>query len=286
MFDKIQLVYTGTSNQRERFTLAHGSMKRVAYPATVFVLHHQIFGMILIDTGYSVGMKRESGKFVYMMYRQMIGSKVDTDVLLDKVRPKDIALIVLSHFHPDHIGGCSLFPKTPYISSRAIESLANRSTWSQLRKGYFAKLFSAVQVDSYIEDKPLIPLINSVVGMEYGYDILGDGSLIAFATPGHAQGHYSFIIKTLDGPICYAVDASWHIESMNDARHPSRIVSLFVDDYAAMIQSIDMLKDLSTAEPEIPIVFCHCVKSHEKLQAFFEKGRRTEYECFKNNYIP
>ncbi|EAD0693627.1 MBL fold metallo-hydrolase [Listeria monocytogenes] len=286
MFDKISLIYTGTSNQREFFTLKSGSIHKKAYPATVCLLHHKKIGNILIDTGYSLSMKKKSGLATYWLYKHLIGSKVDNNSLLNSIKPEQVSLLVLSHFHPDHIGGYSQFSVVPTIASKQIKELEKHSRLAQLREGFFSPLFNSKNVNNFIEDFQIIKLFREKGETSLGYDLLGDGSLIAFATPGHALGHYSFIIKTLDGPICYGADAAWHSEAIIEDRYPNKITKLFVENYSDMIYSLQQLKNISLKYPSIPFVFCHCTLSHNNLKQFFKNKGETHFEIIKNNYLP
>ncbi|TLG77253.1 MBL fold metallo-hydrolase [Culicoidibacter larvae] len=282
MFTKMTLFYTGTSNQRTRFTLKGGSWGTTAYPATVCILEHPLHGTILIDTGYSLSMKKHMSNLVHAVYRQVVGAQVVADDLAAHIDPDDVALVILSHFHPDHIGSCNAFSKNQVVCSQAIAELAQAHKFKQLRQGYFAGLFPYINDQlSYIESCPQV----EVVGIGTGFDLLGDQSLLALATPGHAVGHYSFLIQTSDGPVLYGVDAAWHQEAISEQRYPSAITKLFIANYQEMIASVHKLETIAKANPQLPIFFCHCTNSHQQLAAFFNERGRTDFAIITNNYL-
>lgn len=282
MFTKMTLFYTGTSNQRTRFTLQGGSWRKTAYPATVCILEHSVHGTILIDTGYSLAMKQHLSRLVNTAYTQVVGAKVAADNLAAYLAPDTVSHIVLSHFHPDHIGSCNAFSDNQVICSQAIAELAQVRKFGQLRQGYFAGLFPYTNEQlSYIESCPQVQVAN--IGT--GFDLLGDQSLLALATPGHAVGHYSFLIQTSDGPVLYGVDAAWHQQAISERRYPSKITKLFIQNYQQMIASVQQLETIAADNPELPIFFCHCTDSHQQLAAFFQERGRTDFAIITNNYL-
>ena len=94
------------------------------FPASVFRICHKDFGEILYDTGYSEDIFRK-GIFLWF-YRFILpvcfkkGDRIDEKLALDGISRENVKIIILSHNHPDHIGGLSCFPKYELIGFKEV----------------------------------------------------------------------------------------------------------------------------------------------------------------------
>jgi len=57
--------------------------------------------------------------------------------------------------------------------------------------------------------------------IEGEHDIIGDGRLIAFPTPGHTKGHQSLLVHLDSGPVVLVGDAAYDLGKMRERRLPS-----------------------------------------------------------------
>ncbi|MGC8908944.1 MAG: N-acyl homoserine lactonase family protein [Desulfomonilaceae bacterium] len=124
--------------------------------------------------------------------------------------PKDFKAVVLSHGHLDHAGAIDNFQGTDvpiYLQKKEIE-IIKKAVESGKKTAYIPDDF---KVMNQLNIKP----IDGV------FDVFGDGTIVAFPTPGHTQGHQSLLIKQPNGQsFVLAADAMYTIENMQEAIPP------------------------------------------------------------------
>ncbi|GAL34027.1 beta-lactamase-like [Vibrio maritimus] len=85
-------------------------------------------------------------------------------------------------------------------------------------------------------------------------DVFGDGSLWAVSTPGHTQGHTSYLLNTNDGIKFIVGDAS-HFGYAYDNSYPPAALSEDLRQQAAT--SLAAIKTFSGQHPDVKLVFGH-----------------------------
>ncbi|WP_297775499.1 MBL fold metallo-hydrolase [uncultured Roseovarius sp.] len=120
------------------------------------------------------------------------------------VSPDEITDVVISHGHPDHIGGCSLdgrpcFPNATYhVPAEELEF------WTQTPGSEESFLNTMIAIGR-AKLGPLQGLIRT-----YGDgEILAPG-ITALAAPGHTIGHHVFHLKSGDASLLHLMDAALH----------------------------------------------------------------------------
>jgi glyoxylase-like metal-dependent hydrolase (beta-lactamase superfamily II) len=123
------------------------------------------------------------------------------------VTPLDVRHIVQSHLHYDHAGGLCLFPDAAVHLNRAELPFA---LWPPVYQrdppAYLRHEYEDVRTWNLIEGE---------------HDILGDGRLIAFPTPGHTAGHQSLLVHLDSGAVVLTADAVYDLDTMRRRRLPS-----------------------------------------------------------------
>ncbi|MFA6551335.1 MAG: MBL fold metallo-hydrolase [Patescibacteria group bacterium] len=133
----------------------------------------------------------------------------------EKIKPADIGIIFLTHYHPDHILNIRLFPKADIYDSDTI----------------------------YRGDQEIF---------YNGKNIPGTAIKI-IATPGHAHEHASLIAKTKEGVYAIAGDVFWWDDREKPKMDKQSLLNLkdeFAKDKKALRQS--RLKLLKIADYIIP----------------------------------
>ena len=136
--------------------------------------------LVAIDTGNGLGAFAASKGAVGQARGNMESAGID---------PKQIDIVVISHFHGDHIGGLknadgsAAFPnaeiKAPAAEIAFWGDESNASKANGFNKGQFAaakKMMEGLKVTPYDADKEVAPGITSI------------------ASPGHTPGHMSFAV--------------------------------------------------------------------------------------------
>jgi glyoxylase-like metal-dependent hydrolase (beta-lactamase superfamily II) len=147
--------------------------------------------LILIDTGWGTGWNANSGKLIRILQREGI-------------RRSEIDTIILSHGHPDHIGGNTganqkpVFPNARYVIYwPEWEFWHSKPDLEKLDESIKRNMLAFVQ-------KNLIPIQDRLELVDDDKDIRPGIKLIK--TPGHTPGHISLAISSGSESLIYVAD--------------------------------------------------------------------------------
>ena len=108
------------------------------------------------------------------------------------VGPEQIEFVGISHYHGDHTGQATQFPKATML----------------IGAGDFDALKRTPQpggaVPSHIQ--PWIEGASPVEALREDKDVFGDGRVVILMTPGHTPGHSALLVKLATGPVILAGD--------------------------------------------------------------------------------
>jgi N-acyl homoserine lactone hydrolase len=123
------------------------------------------------------------------------------------LRPRQVAIVALSHVHSDHIGQAADFPQ-----ARLILGLED---W---------RLMSAAKPPPVLDPALLEPWIRGHAPrtlVRGDYDVFGDGSVVMLATPGHTPGHHSLLVRLKSfGPVLLSGDL-YHSDLQRERQAPA-----------------------------------------------------------------
>lgn len=264
-----ELLEVGHCSHPERAVRRGAGWSACRFPALVALLHHPQRGPILFDTGYSEAFFAATAGFPERLYRLLtpVQLPVDSQLCAQLQRrgldPADIQLIFLSHLHGDHVGGVVDFPNTPVMCSRlAWEDQARRSRISALRLGMLPALTRGAQERmSWVEQLPEKALPAGMEALGSGRDVLGDGSLLAIALPGHAIGQYGLLFQGSNARWVFLLaDAVWSSQTLRDGIPPPSLVTRWLGDTREYGQTLDQLRRLHARMPELQMVPSHCAE--------------------------
>ncbi|MEM7656649.1 MAG: hypothetical protein AAF399_11010, partial [Bacteroidota bacterium] len=107
----------------------------------------------------------------------------------------------------------------------------------------------------YFEDQPIAQELD-LLGP--AYDLLGDASIQMVGLPGHCRGQYGAWLKHGESQESFLVsDAIWLEENLHPNQRPSRLISLFIDDWAAYHHTINGLNEFQAQHPQTELICCH-----------------------------
>lgn len=180
-----------------------GSTRTLANP--VYLLVHEQ-GTVVWDTGLGDALAGREPPLVvddHAVFRvadplaaqlERIGHGADT-----------IDFLALSHFHPDHVGNCALFPTATLLVQR---------------DEYNAAFGAQPQAHHYDPDGYAALAKNPVTLLDGDHDLFGDGAAVIVRLPGHTIGNQSLLVR-LDhaGPILLSGDlthslANWESKAI------------------------------------------------------------------------
>jgi glyoxylase-like metal-dependent hydrolase (beta-lactamase superfamily II) len=242
------------------------------FPALAALIRHPAAGAILFDTGYGSRVLNGGG-LPLAAYRRLLPVRLGEDARIDSqlwhrgIDPGELALIILSHLHPDHIGGLWDLPPRPVLWSRdARDALSAGSAYSRFRKGIFPALvpdYAATQA-RLLEGCPAARESDLPPGFPRGFDVLGDGSLTGVPLPGHARGQFGLLCRVEGGRSVFLIaDAAWVSINVTDATNPKAILDHIAHDAPVYHKTLDALRALHRARPDIIMVPSHCAASLE-----------------------
>lgn len=236
--------------KRDGHKSGHGKKE---FNAGVFLIKHRTYGYVLYDTGYSTDILRcgIKGKLYNILNPISIRPEDEISVQLEKdgISVDDINYIVLSHMHPDHIGGLKYFRNCKRILiSKAEYSLYTEGKLSSL---IFNKLVPDWFDRKYqtISHKSFDTEVNGVGGY---FDLFRDRSMLLKMLPGHTKGQMGALINK---KLFIGADASWGTEYLDNSIELKPIGRLIQSDMQAYNQTTEVLKEIKSTG--VRLVFSH-----------------------------
>ena len=258
----IRFLHSGWCSQFARL-VGVPSWKWTRFYAVFVYFEHPIHGGCLIDTAYSNEFFRATRWFPQRLYRWLTpvcleGNPRD-QLQAAGIDPAGVRQIFISHFHADHIAGLACFPDAQFIyRGQAYEHLLQQPVRTQVRHGFLCDLIPrdfGQRSHAISEDQ-----FKAGSGDWQGFricDYWNDGSLILVDLPGHADGHYGFVLQAQDRRLFYIVDACWHVQVMLDKSPLPWISRRFQHDESAYFATQDKLRRLADSG-DMDLIACHC----------------------------
>lgn len=264
----VKVFKTGSCSSYDFIARAGGKFKQVHFPSLAFLIDHED-GYVLFDTGYGDHFFTASESFPYKLYRYgtpvTYSSQDSLKIQLQNngINADEIKTIVLSHFHGDHTGGLLDFPNAKIIcSNKAWEAIRDCKGVKAVRQAY---LPGTIPIDFseravFIEETPILPIKETHTPFTKGYDILGDGSIIAVFLEGHAKGQFGIFFND----IFLCADATWSSAAIRAKSLPNRAAGLIMSSWKEYKETFDQVVDFLRLHPEFQIIPSHCTEvSHE-----------------------
>ena len=230
------------------------------FGAGVFLIKHRKHGYILFDTGYDENITKAGvvGR-LYGLINPTTVSKEDTIVeqlKRDGIKTNEIKTIILSHLHPDHIGGLKHFAKSKIIlSEEAMKSSRHASPLALIMKRYLPDDF---------ETRAQVVTAQELESKDYdclsGYDLFGDDSVVLTKLDGHARGQIGALI---DGKVLLAADACWGTDLIDWTRKMKFPATMIQHDVKTYKDNMKLLNDIQ--KKGIRLCFSHDKYAEDKI---------------------
>jgi glyoxylase-like metal-dependent hydrolase (beta-lactamase superfamily II) len=271
MHVEVTLLVAGSCRHLEYVSVRGGRWRAVTFPSLVAVLRHPTLGVVLYDAGYSPQFFTATARLPYALYRWTTPVQIapeDTaaaQLAASGIDPSEISLIIVSHFHADHVAGLGDFPRARFLHLKAALDGPRRarSALGRVRCGFLPGLmpegFDART--EHVEDRP--PTAVPAMGdLAQGFDLLGDGSVVGLDLPGHVSGHLGLLIEHTQGPPLLLVgDAVWNRRAFTHGDLPHPVTRLITDDPRAYRRTAEALQRLHRERQDLLIVPSHCEES-------------------------
>lgn len=263
---KVQLYLNtaGLCYSKENHVIKGGERKDISFKALYGLIHHDVLGWILYDTGYTdrfYACTRRFPNIIYAKLTKVVINKEDEVVSQLKrfgLEPNDIKHIIITHFHADHACGMKDFPNaTFYCSKEAFEHTMKLNKTISFSKGVLKGLLpdDLHKRVKFVED----------VGHEFedkifgtSYDLFGDDSIHTFNLPGHAKGQIGIQFQTESNTYFLVADACWNRSAFTENKLPNPIVRFFFSSWKDYKQTVSKLAVYHKENPEVKMVPTHC----------------------------
>ena len=196
--------------------------RRLRFPIPAYLIETDS-ERILVDTGLNPGAVRDvaahygpQASFMRLEQEQSVVEQIDASTL---------TRVVLTHLHFDHAGGLALLPAEIPIVVQRREWAGGRDE-ETIRRNFF-------DPRDYELDGRRLELVDG------DHDLLGDGSIVLLATPGHTPGHQSVRVGE---HLVLGADVAHFCATLDDLRFPS-----FGDDFEAQAASAARLRAMRDA---------------------------------------
>jgi 4-pyridoxolactonase len=210
---------------------------------SVLVTHAE--GNVLYDTGYDLD--HVLRVLPFEKPEQTGEQTIPAQLALLGMRPSDISMVAISHFHFDHCGGVRHLPNAKVIAHKLEFEAAKQPEPFEVL-GYSDLSFLEGDQTS-----------DRLVPVEGDTEILPGVHLIA--TPGHSRGHFSLLVER-EGrtPLIFAGDAIYAHKSLE-----LECIAGFHHDPVASIRSMRRLKAIADERGE-ELFFSHEMESYTRYR--------------------
>ena len=273
---EFHLFKVGHCSHPECVTQRGGRWATVRFPALAGLLIHPQRGAMLFDTGYSDAFLSATRPFPERFYRWVTPMSLPPEETLATqlahhgYTPADIRHLFVSHLHADHVAGLSDFPQAHFFALRAeVDAMRLRSRIGALRRGFLPAL---VPEDfhsrlSFAEDLRRMTLARSMKPFTEGFDLLGDGSVIGVALPGHTAGQMGLLFREASGRDVFLVaDACWSLDAVRNDRPPTWVASQLFANKRAYLDTFRGLGQLLARRDDLLIVPSHCESTWRQVR--------------------
>lgn len=236
------------------------------FPSGAFLFDDEATGRrVLFDTGYAPGAWETGWRGA--AYRRVLPPSVDDADDIGRqlpaagIDPASVTHVVLSHLHPDHVGGVRWFPEATFVMSGSLlGTLQSARIRDGILPGLLPEWFSRARMLLLTDDS-----FESATraGIELrAADVFDDGSYLIVDLPGHAAGHIGALV---DGRVLLAGDAAWGNDLIDVADELRMLPRAIQHDYAAYRRTSTTLRTLVDAG--VRVVCSHDSVSAQELLA-------------------
>ena len=244
--------------------------QKLYFPAGVYLIKHRKFGYILYDTGYGVELKQR--KLKYWLYHLanpfFITAEQEIAGQLRRrgIAPEEVRYVILSHLHPDHIGGVKSFPNAELIVTKDLYRQLNRY---RLRDLVFQEVLPR---DFRARLSPVTPNTMDRRIHTMAEDLFKDGSLLIASLDGHATGQACVFLPEYH--LFIAADVCWGMELLRYASQIRKLPLLIQKNPKAYFKNIRLLKKIQ--QDGIKVVVSHDPpkRVHRILSAISSKSNK------------
>lgn len=201
-------------------------------------------GFLLVDTGS--GTDSRLAQVATWLGWLHVGASESLSERLSQLGLKaaDCRGVVLTHLDVDHTGGLAQVARVPvWVTQEALLGMARPSR----KDAYMGRYESArLAVCERIHGFELARHSNLELGeLCRGYDMLGDGSVVAVGLPGHAPGHVGVVVRLPSrGRVLLCGDAAFTADQAAGRESCGLMPRVVASDYGQVKRTLALLAEL------------------------------------------
>ena len=164
-----------------------------------------------------------------------------------ELTPAQVKYVAISHYHADHTGQASQFPKATLLIGKGDWDALNDPKSGASPAAFTNWISGGGKVEPVAGDK----------------DVFGDGTVVMLNMPGHTPGHHSLLVRLKEmGNVLITGDLAHFHENYDGGGVPT-----FNTDRAASVASIDRFKKIA-ANLKATVIIQHDQRDVGKLPMF------------------
>ena len=264
----VSVLQAGHCHHPEHVVLRSRRLTPMRFPALFALIEHPKAGVVLFDTGYSQHFEAATRRFPDRLYAWITpvtlppGDAAKAQLATRGITAEDVAWVIASHFHADHVSGLADFPRARYVFFQsAWAEVRGRRGLAAVRRGFLPTL---VPGDFEARAHPLgpgdlQPAPPALFPIRRGVDLFGDSTTWAVHLPGHAVGQLGLYVTADDGrDYLFVADACWTREGWQSQRLPHPVTRLLFADWGEYAATLGAIAEIAQARPQMAIVPSHC----------------------------
>lgn len=216
-------------------------------------------GDVLIDTGFSPNAEAQMNELpasARAFGLQVLSGARNRKSLIDTLatvgeRPAQVARILVTHAHYDHLGGATQLTAPIYVSAAEAAWMAGQATHPVITP---PSLIAAV--------KPRLKTLaydsGPYLGFRQSKDFYGDGTLVVVPLPGHTPGSQGVFVKLGKRSVFLIGDAADTLEAAERGLPKSPVIRSNTDSEPELADATTkQISAFHRAHPDIAIIPAH-----------------------------